>query len=95
MVLNIASQGVGTEYTAPLEFMQNLVDWSLEDSGLLSIRSRAQLARILYPMDESKRRTFEYGNYAAVLVGLFLVWLMRLILNKRKYLKYKQYLAEI
>ena len=95
MVLSIASQGAGAEYTAPLEFMQNLVDWSLDDSGLLSIRGRAQLARTLKPMEDSKRRSWEYGNYVAALLGLFSVWLIRMILRRRKHRHYKQILAEI
>ena len=95
MVLSIASQGMGSEYTAPVEFMQNLVDWSLDDSGLLSIRSRAQLARTLDPMEDSKRRYWEYGNYAAALAGLISVWMIRMILKQRKRGYYKQILAEI
>lgn len=95
IVLSIASQGMGTEYTAPIEFMQNLVDWSLDDSGLLSIRSRAQLARTLDPMEDSKRRSWEYGNYAAALAGLIIVWMTRMILKQRKRAHYKQILAEI
>ncbi len=94
-VLSIASQGVGTGYTAPVDFMQNLVDWSLDDSGLLSIRSRSQLARTLNPMKDSKRRLWEYGNYAAALAGLIIVWMIRIILKQRKRTKYKQILAEI
>ncbi len=95
MVLSIASQGAGIEYTAPIEFMQNLIDWSLDDSGLLSIRSRPQLARTLNPMDDSKRRSFEYGNYAAALAGMIIVWMIRMILKQRKHAQYKQILAEI
>jgi ABC-2 type transport system permease protein len=86
---------MGSEYTAPVEFMQNLVDWSLDDSGLLSIRSRSQLARTLDPMEDSKRRYWEYGNYAAALAGLISVWMIRMILKQRKRGYYKQILAEI
>lgn len=95
MVLSIASQGIGTEYLAPLDFMQNLVDWSLDDSGLLSIRGRTQLARTLDPMEDSKRRAWEYGNYAAAFAGLIIVWMIRMILRQRKQAQYKEILAEI
>ena len=95
MVLSIASQGMGSEYTGPVDFLQNLVDWSLDDSGLLSIRSRAQLARTLEPMKDSQRRSWEYGNYAAALAGLINVWMIRMILKRRKRAQYEQILAEI
>ena len=95
MVLAIASQGMGVEYTAPLDFMQNLVDWSLDDSGLLHIRSRAQLARTLNPMEDSRRRSFEYANYAAAVAGLIVVWMVRQILKQRKREHYKQILTEV
>ena len=95
MVLSIASQGMGYEYTGPVDFLQNLVDWSLDDSGLLSIRSRAQLARTLEPMKDSQRRSWEYGNYAAALAGLIIVWMIRMILKRRKRAQYEQILAEI
>ena len=94
-VLSIAAQGIGIEYTAPLELMQNLVDWSLDDSGLLNIRSRTQLARTLNPMTDATRRSFEYGNYAAALVGLLLVWIIRKGLKQRKYAHYSQMLKGI
>ena len=86
---------MGSEYTAPVEFLQNLVDWSLDDSGLLSIRSRAQLARTLDPMKDSQRRFWEYSNYAAALAGLIIVWMIRMILKRRKRAQYEQILAEI
>jgi len=33
----LASQGLGTLYTKPLNFLWNAVDWPLEDRGLLAI----------------------------------------------------------
>ena len=93
--LSIAAQGMGIEYTAPLEFMQNLVDWSLDDSGLLNIRSRTQLARTLNPMEDATRRYFEYGNYVAALAGLLVIWMVRKSLKQRKYANYSQLLKGV
>src|SRR5690606_15065526 len=45
--LQLASQGLGTEYTKPQAFVQNVIDWSLEDRDLLALRGRTELARIL------------------------------------------------
>ena len=38
-----------------LQLVQNLVDWGLEDTDLLSIRSRGTFARTLAPLDEEER----------------------------------------
>ena len=50
MGMTLTSEGMGTMYTKQLEFMQNMIDWSLEDAGLLSIRGRTQFSRTLRPM---------------------------------------------
>ena len=53
--------------------MQNLVDWSVADVELLSIRSRGSYARTLKPMDESSRSTYELANYGLVVLALGLI----------------------
>ncbi len=94
-VINLASQGQGTLYTSPLEFIQNGIDWSLDDQGLMSIRSRAQFARMLIPMEQNTRLFWEYLNYGLALLGLFFVWLWRRMKQKQKQSYYKQILAEV
>ncbi len=47
---NLISQTLGTRYIKGQQFVQNIVDWSLEDPGLLSIRSRDRFARTLATM---------------------------------------------
>lgn len=94
-VLQLASQGMGTLYARPLEFVQNLLDWSLEDQGLLGIRSRAHFARTLEPMEHSSQLFWEYLNYALAGVGLLLVWLWRGWLQRRTRTRYQQLLAEV
>jgi len=93
-VISLASQGQGTRYTRPLEFVQNAIDWSLDDPGLLAIRSRAQFARMLKPMEQNSRLFWEYLNYALALLGLVVVWVWQRILRKRKQAYYKHILAE-
>jgi ABC-2 type transport system permease protein len=45
-----------TQYLAPVDFAQNLVDWSLEDRALLALRSRGgQFSRTLVPMEAGGR----------------------------------------
>jgi len=92
-VISLASQGQGNAYTRPLEFVQNAVDWSLDDQGLLAIRSRAQLSRILAPLQQGDRVFWEYLNYTLALLGLGAVALWRRQVHKRKQQHYEKLLA--
>ena len=94
-VLNLASEGLGTLYTQPLQFLQNAIDWSLEDRGLLSIRSRAQFARTLVPMERSGQLFWEYLNYGLALLGLLVVWLWRRWVRGAEQARYRTILAEV
>jgi ABC-2 type transport system permease protein len=75
--MNLVSQALGSTYRKPAEFALNLVDWSLEDQGLLAIRSRTRFARTLGPMTQTAEAGWEYANYALVLAGLVVVWAVR------------------
>ena len=94
-VINLISQGQGTQYSKPLEFIQNSVDWSLDDQGLLAIRSRTQFGRMLEPMQQSVRLIWEYLNYGLALLGLGGVWLCRRLQRKRKLAHYRRVLEEV
>lgn len=88
IAMGLISQGLSTQYTKPIAFLQNAVDWSLEDRSLLALRGRTQLARTLVPMAESSQRAWEWGNYLLCLGALFLVWLWRrraLIADRERY----------
>ncbi|HIJ78350.1 MAG: Gldg family protein [Desulfobulbaceae bacterium] len=56
-----------------LEFLQNLIDWSVEDEGLLAIRSRGTHARLLYPLSSREQAFWEWLNYGLALLALALV----------------------
>ena len=79
-VIRLIGETFGTSYTKPTEFVQNVVEWSLEDQGLLSIRGREHFARTLAPLSRQAQATWEYLNYGAALGGLALVW----ALNRRR-----------
>jgi ABC-2 type transport system permease protein len=59
------------------QFVQNAVDWSVEDTELLEIRSRGTITRFLSPEAEEQRTLWEGLNYVVALlalVGIGVVW---------------------
>mgnify|MGYP006997587135 FL=1 len=92
MALTLTSEGMGTIYTKPLEFMQNMIDWSLEDAGLLSIRGRTQFSRTLRPMTPKAQAAWEYANYVIAIVLLLFVWIWRRQVNRAALGRFKQLL---
>ncbi len=65
------SRSIGHDrYLNSLEFLQNTVDWSVEDDDLLAIRSRGQHARLLMPMTRHQQETWEWANYGLALLAL-------------------------
>ena len=94
-VISLASQGQGSHYTRPLEFMQNAIDWSLDDNGLMAIRSRAQFARLLKPMEHSSQLFWEYLNYVLAIAGLIGVALWRRTIKHKNKAHYDSILAQV
>jgi len=72
--IGLATEATRTLYTQPLELIQNALDWSLEDRGLLSLRGRDQYSRLLRPLTRNGQMLWEYLNYALALAGLALVY---------------------
>ena len=88
-VLELASSVDRTQYLAPVDFAQNLVDWSLEDRGLLALRSRGgEFSRTLVPMESGGQVFWEYLNYALALAGLGVVYIVRRHLRRRTRQRY-------
>jgi ABC-2 type transport system permease protein len=83
--ISLATEATRTLYTKPVELIQNTVDWSLEDRGLLALRGRGQYSRLLEPLDRGRQLFWEYLNYALALAGLAMVyWLHRRSRLKRQ-----------
>ena len=80
MALRLTRQG-----PTNLQFVQNLIDFGLADTDLLSIRSRGTFVRTLLPLEANERARYEYLNYGIVIVGLAAVIL--LTLGRRRSLK--------
>ncbi|MBF0145483.1 MAG: Gldg family protein [Magnetococcales bacterium] len=94
-ILDLASQGMGTIYSKPLELLQNAVDWSLEDRGLLGIRSRGHFSRTLEQMEESHRMVLEYLHYGFAIFGLVAVWFWRRRARLLEQSRYQSILAGV
>ncbi len=88
--LSLTSSADRAVYLNSLQLIQNAVDWSLEDRGLLSIRSRSNFANTLPPLSAGEQQFWEYLNYGLVVLGLLILWgVYRLFKNAAQ----KRYLA--
>jgi ABC-2 type transport system permease protein len=79
-ILQLSARLTQDRYLNNLQFVQNAVDWSVEDLDLLGIRSRGTTTRVLKPMDQREESTWEIVNYAVALlalVGIGVVWYYR------------------
>jgi ABC-2 type transport system permease protein len=80
LIFQVSTGLSADRYQNSLQFIQNAVDWSLEDLDLLGIRSRGTQARILDPMTDAQETVWEaadYGLMLLALVGIGLAWYLR------------------
>lgn len=91
--LQISAATGSSRYLNSVQIIENAIDWSLEDRGLLSIRSRGQFSRTMLPMTDRTRMFWEYLNYLLVLVGLAGVFFIHRISQARDRAYYTQLLA--
>jgi ABC-2 type transport system permease protein len=82
--ISLATEATQTRYLKPLELVQNAVEWSLEDRGLLALRGRGQFGRLLSPAGREARIFWEYLNYALAAAGLALVYWLHRVLRRRR-----------
>ena len=64
LILQLAGRPGGEVHRSDIQLVQNLIDWSVEDTDLLQIRSSGSFARTLDPIDEATARAWEIGCYA-------------------------------
>ncbi len=93
-VLTLSSSVLRSRYLNPVQLVENAVDWSLEERGLLSIRGRGHFSRTLAPLDRDAQQFWEYLNYALALLGLFVVWLLRHTTQQRAQRYYQTVLTD-
>ncbi len=94
-MLGLTASTLGTDYVNPVQLVENAVDWSLEDRGLVSIRGRAQFSRTLTPLPRERQVIWEYVNYVAAALALGLLWFIRLRLRIDRRERYQQLLSEV
>jgi ABC-2 type transport system permease protein len=72
------SRGSGQDrYLNNLQFVQNAIDWAVQDEDLLAIRSRGTYARMLVNLTQEQQTMWEWINYAVALLGVVaigIVW---------------------
>ena len=95
LTLDLATQGMGTAYAAPIDFLQNVADWATQDPALLALRGRTEYANTLRPMTESVQALWEYLDYAFAVIGLVLVWGWRLWTRGRDRARYARIVEEV
>ena len=64
LMLQLSAQPGGEVHRSNLQLVQNLIDWSVEDTDLLAIRSSGAFARTLRPVSEGEARAYEAGTVA-------------------------------
>ncbi|WP_062194755.1 Gldg family protein [Caldimonas taiwanensis] len=93
--IDLASQGLNTLYLQPVAFLQNVIDWALEDRALLSLRGRSQWARTLEPLPEGQAARWEAANYLLAALGLAAVLLWRHLVARADRRRHQRVLAEV
>ncbi|NTW43047.1 MAG: ABC transporter permease subunit [Anaerolineaceae bacterium] len=64
-------------YLNNLLLMQNAVDWSVEDTDLLMIRSRGRATRVLASLTDDQKTGWEIGTYifcGLILISIYSLW---------------------
>lgn len=92
--MQMTGSAAGGEYLNSVQLVANAVDWSLEDSGLLSIRSRGHFNRTLPNMEQGKQLFWEYTNYGLALLALLMVAGVRYQVRRIRQQNYQQLLTE-
>jgi len=94
-VLRMQSSVAGSSYMNPYQFIMNAAEWSLEDEGLLSIRSRGHFNRTLPPMSVEQQSFWEILNYVLGVVVLLAVLVIVFIRKRTKLAAYQNMLSKL
>jgi ABC-2 type transport system permease protein len=79
------SQSMGQErFLNSLEFLQNIIDWSVEDNELLAIRSRGAHARLLKPLTREEQSFWEWLNYGIAMASLIAITIYGMLRRRQE-----------
>jgi ABC-2 type transport system permease protein len=92
-VMSFLSSTAGSQYLGGVELMANTLDWSLEEQGLLSIRSRSHFNRTLPPLDQDTQIFLESINYLLTIAMLGLLALAHHYYRRTRLRRYYENLA--
>ena len=92
-VLQMAGSAEGTMYTNTVQLMTNIVDWSVEDQSLISIRSRGNFNRTLPGMESADQSFVEYLNYLLGLLGVAVIYSFFRARQKRRTAMQREWLT--
>ena len=92
-VIALLGSAQHTDYLNTLQMIANAVDWSLADTGLLSIRSRGHFNRTLPPMTHTGQLFWEYLNYGLAILVLTVIALWERRQRHRKQCRYLEQLT--
>ena len=93
-IIRLVSSAQRSEYLNTLQLIANAIDWSLEDTNLLSIRSRGQFNRTLPPMEQEIQMFWEYLNYGLAALALIIIALIEKRYRRRRAQRYQQIIAQ-
>ncbi len=91
--IRLLTSAQGATYLNAYQLVANAIDWSLEDRGLLKIRSRGHFNKTLPPMEREQQLVWEYGNYGLALLAIIVIALIRRLLLMRKKKQYQSLLS--
>lgn len=64
LTMQLAQQPGGEAHRSNVQFVENLLDWSVQDTELMQIRGSGAFARTLKPLDDSQRQWWELSQVA-------------------------------
>lgn len=83
-VMQLLGSANGSTYMNSVDAMQNAVDWSVEEDGLMAIRARSQYSHTLPAMDDAGRQELEYFNYFLALAGVVIIFAIVRVRSRRR-----------
>lgn len=83
VLVQLADGITGEVHRGNIQAVQNLLDWSVEDTDLLAIRSAGAFARTLPTTEPAEQRILELSAYAGGLIPLVFLGVLPLVWRRR------------